>query len=176
MAASKSAITSAITMSMSTHFSLTSLACILLFVLVAGESKPGARSVPVCTPPCPNGGVICTWDNGGNGYNGSTDCQRHCGAPVGTGEACNASKNKTCYWGWTKDAGWACFSGPPPCSPDNTVFNSAYMTCASYDRDYGGCEKTDGCQDCCSKACHCRDLIEDKSECVCGKKDMSLMN
>ena len=122
----------------------------------------------VCIPPCPDGGVICTWNNGGNGYNGSEDCQRKCGSPVGNNEACKDSANKTCWWGWTKSAGWACFSGPPPCSDDGDVILSAYMTCAELQSGYGGCPHTADCTGCCSKKCHCQDLIEDKSECLCG--------
>ena len=119
----------------------------------------------ICRPPCKNGEVICTWDSGGNGFNGSTDCQRKCGAPVGNGQACSLSANRTCYWGWREGVGWACFSGPVPCSPNGTVFDSAYLPCAEFDRDYGGCGD---CSNCCSHKCHCQDLIEDKSECVCG--------
>ena len=50
-------------------------------------------TVPICTPPCKTGEVICTWDSGGNGFNGSTSCQRACGAPVGSGSACKMSAN-----------------------------------------------------------------------------------
>ena len=125
--------------------------------------------VIVCVPPCSNGQVICTWNNGGNKFNGSEDCQRSCGAPVGNGKACKLSANKTCFWGYTGNAGWACFSGPPPCSPDNSVIGSAYLTCAAYNASYGGCNGTGGCDTCCSHSCYCKDLIEDKSECLCGK-------
>lgn len=140
--------------------------------LVIGSASN--TSVPyttiVCIPPCTNGQVICTWNSGGNGYKGGEDCQRKCGAPVGTGEACKASSNSTCWWGWTKDAGWACFSGIPPCSGDNDVILSAYMSCADLMSGYGGCTKAADCTQCCSKECHCRDLEESKSECVCGAK------
>lgn len=132
----------------------------------------GDRSTPeavvVCKPPCKDGEVICTWDSGGNGFNGSTDCQRKCGSPVGDGEACKLTVNKTCYWAWTKEAGWACFAGPVPCDSDGSVFLSAYVPCVDLNRDYGGCGN---CSNCCSHACHCKDLMEDKSECLCGKKD-----
>ena len=149
----------------------------VLFVHVyaaVGDSKP--LIVVVCIPPCANGGVICTWNNGGNGHNGSEDCQRKCGSPVGTGEACKASANGTCYWGWTQESGWACFSGPPPCIEDDGVFNSAYMTCTEFDRDYGGCKSLSACTQCCSKTCHCRDLEEEKSECVCGGTNYYYVN
>ena len=133
-----------------------------------------AGSVPevtiVCIPPCSNGEVICTWDHGGNGYNGSTDCQRHCGDPVGSGSACKASSANTCYWGFTNDTGWACISGPPPCATDNEIMVSAYLTCAQVASGYGGCTHIADCAACCSKACYCQDLVEDKSVCRCGKK------
>jgi hypothetical protein len=135
---------------------------------VDGGNKPFA--VIVCIPPCPDGSVICTWDNGGNGYNGSTSCQRSCGDPVGSGAACKASANHTCYWGWSKDSGWACFSGAPPCSGNDSVIGSAYMTCADLQRGYGGCTHTSDCSQCCSKTCYCQDLEEEKSMCVCGTK------
>ena len=142
---------------------------IALLLAAAFALRPLQDAAPVCTPPCKNGEVICTWDNGGNGFNGSSSCQRACGPPVGSGDACKLSANKTCYWGWTKDAGWACFSGPPPCVPDNSVIGSAYLTCADLKEDYGGCQGTSNCNSvCCSKKCHCVDLEEEKSECVCG--------
>jgi len=125
-----------------------------------------------CSPPCKNSDVICTWNNGGNGFGGGTDCQRKCGSPVGNGDACKLSLNKTCYWGWTEAAGWACFSGVPPCDPDGSVIGSAYMTCAELKQDYGGCEGTSDCQSCCSKLCHCRNVDEGKSECLCGKSSV----
>ena len=142
----------------------------LLAAVCATDLEVQVSTVPICTPPCKTGEVICTWDSGGNGFNGSTSCQRACGAPVGSGAACKMSANNTCWWGWTKEAGWACFSGPPPCSPDKDVIGSAYLTCAEFQRDYGGCEGQSGheCDICCSKKCHCVDLIEDKSECQCG--------
>ena len=142
----------------------------LCYIFVSGDSKP--EVVVVCIPPCANGDIICTWNNGGNEYNGSEDCQRKCGNPVGTGEACKLSANKTCYWGWTKEAGWACFSGPSPCVDDNSVILSAYMTCASLESSYGGCKGAADCGACCSKSCHCIDLEEEKSECVCGNKTL----
>ena len=132
-------------------------------ILYAKAGDP-ADVIP-CSPPCKDGDVICTWNSGGNGFGGGTDCQRKCGSPVGNGDACKLSLNNTCYWGWTKAAGWACFSGPPPCDQDGSVIGSAYLTCAEYKHDYGGCD----CQSCCSNLCHCQDLEEGKSECVCGK-------
>lgn len=144
-----------------------------LLSLTTSSSQDKNTTVPiaplVCIPPCSTGDIICTWDYGGNGYNGSEDCQRKCGSPVGTNEACKFSSNKTCWWGWTKSAGWACFSGPPPCEDDGGVILSAYMTCAQLQSGYGGCIKAADCTNCCSKQCHCKDLIEDKSECLCGK-------
>ena len=143
---------------------------ILLLVAAFCTWRVLATPFPVCTSPCKDGEVICTWNDGGNGFNGSTNCQRSCGPPVGNGTACALSSNKTCYWGWTEKSGWACFSGPPPCSQDKDVIGSAYLTCADFQRDYGGCEgrSGDGCKTCCSGKCHCVDLVEDKSECVCG--------
>lgn len=135
----------------------------LLHVLRGSADKPA--SVIVCIPPCGPAMPICTWSEGGNSFKDGSDCQRKCGPPVGDGEACKLSASKTCYWGWTKEAGFACFSGPAPCDGNNTVFNSALMDCKSFNREYGGCGN---CSNCCSKTCHCRDLIEDKSECVCG--------
>lgn len=153
-----------------TSFSAVLVVCVMVsFVFCNLRSSP--MKTVVCIPPCSMGQVICTFNDGGNGFNGSESCQRSCGPPVGNGKACKASGNHTCYWGWTSDAGWACFSGPPPCSPNNTVFDSAYMTCAAFKADYGGCNSTGTCNTCCSKTCHCRDLIEDKSECVCGMQD-----
>ena len=142
----------------------------LVYSRVTEVTEPAPYATIVCIPPCSTGEVICTWNNGGNGYNGSESCQRSCGYPVGNGKACNDSAKKTCYWGYRGDAGWACFSGPAPCSTDGSVIGSAYLTCADYKAQYGGCNSTGSCNDCCSKACHCRDLIEDKSECLCGAK------
>ena len=145
-------------------------AAVVVSVMVA---MAVAGSVPevtiVCIPPCSNGEVICTWDHGGNGYNGSTDCQRHCGGPVGSGSACKASSANTCYWGWTNDTGYACFSGPLPCFPDNDTLDDTYMTCAGREREGYGCDKLADCNHCCSGQCLCKDLIEDKSICICGK-------
>ena len=135
----------------------------LAFALNELADRP--ESVIVCIPPCGPSAVICTWNDGGNGFKNGSDCQRKCGEPVGDGAACKLSRSKICYWGWTKDAGFACFSGPVPCDPNETVFNSALMDCKSFNREYGGCGN---CTNCCSKTCHCRDLIEDKCECVCG--------
>ena len=42
------------------------------------------------------------------------------------------------------------------------------MTCSELQSGYGGCPHTADCNGCCSKKCHCQDLIEDKSECLCG--------
>ena len=133
-----------------------------------------ADSVPevtiVCIPPCSNGEVICTWDHGGNGFNGSTDCQRHCGDPVGSGTACKASPTNACYWGYNNSTGWACYSGPAPCQPDGAIMVSAYLTCAEVASGYGGCTHIADCPACCSKECYCQDLVEDKSVCKCGRK------
>ena len=148
---------------------VTILFCSVLVAVCAWRSL--ATLFVVCTPPCKNGEVICTWNNGGNGFNGSTSCQRACGPPVGDGSACKLSANKTCFWGYTeKSISWACFSGPPPCSPDKDIISSSYLTCAEWQRDYGGCKGTSGhgCDICCSGKCHCIDLEEDKSECACG--------
>ena len=144
---------------------------------VFSASRQPEDPVPICTPPCKDGGVICTWNNGGNGFNGSSSCQRACGSPVGSGEACKLSYNKTCYWGWIKEVGWACFSGPPPCVPDGSVIGSAYLTCADLKKAYGGCQGTSNCISvCCSKLCHCVDLEEEKSECSCGAGDRPMEN
>lgn len=147
---------------------------LVFYTTVEEYTVTAARStVPditvVCIPPCTDGQVICTWNNGGNGYNGSDDCQRKCGSPVGSDEACKVSSSKTCYWAWTKDAGWACFSGSPPCLSDDSVILSAYMTCADLKISYGGCVNSTDCNSCCTKSCHCKDLEEEKSECLCGK-------
>ena len=47
------------------------------------------------------------------------------------------------------------------------------MTCASLESGYGGCKGAVDCGACCSKSCHCVDLEEKKSECVCGKKNLN---
>lgn len=150
------------------------VSALLVYLLIQSYIPVAYSDVPIvaitCMPPCSDGQVICTWNDGGNGYNGSTDCQRHCGPPVGSGSACKASSNGTCYWAWTKDAGWACYSGPPPCVEDDEIIVSAYLTCADIDRGYGGCTHLADCTVCCSGQCHCKDLEEGKSVCECGKK------
>lgn len=156
----------------------------MVLTLVAATACAARRvedvpeSVILCSPLCKDGEVICTWIEGGNGFAGGTDCQRKCGSPVGGGEACKMSANNTCYWAWTKAAGWACFSGSPPCLSDESIIGSAYLTCADLKQGYGGCEGTSDCQACCSKVCHCKDVDEGKSECACGKTSMrnSLLN
>lgn len=133
----------------------------------------------VCTPPCKNGEMICTWKDGGNGFNGSS-CQHACGPPVGDGSACKLSANKTCYWGHTeKSMVYACFSGPIPCSPDKEIIDTSFLTCAEWQKDYGGCKWTSGhgCDPCCSGNCHCIHLGEDEkkvSACVCDWKKVGL--
>ena len=136
----------------------------VLFVSSAVPRASNDRAVNLCHPPCKDGGVICTWNDGGNGYNGSESCQRACGSPVGSDSACKLSVHDQCWWGYTDDSGWACFAGPTPCSPDKSVIASSYVPCAEWKRDYGGCN----CDVCCSKTCTCINLIEDKAECVCG--------
>ena len=126
----------------------------------------------VCIPPCSNSEVICTWDHGGNGFNGSTDCRQHCGEPNVPGSACMASSTNICYWGWTNDTGWACFSGPPPCLPYNDILDDTYMTCAGREREGYGCDKLADCTKCCSGYCLCRDLVEDKQFAYVGNQTL----
>ena len=141
----------------------------LVAVLFISLAVPCFSDYPVaimCRPPCEKGGVICSWNDGGNGYNTTENCQRSCGAPIGNGTACNLSLHNKCWWGYTDYAGWACYSGPAPCKPDETVVGFLYKACSRSKRPkhVGGCD----CRTCCSKTCTCTNMGQ-YSQCTCGR-------
>ncbi len=138
-------------------------ATMLLLAGVAALTAIPRLSADICTPPCSQNQLICDFDHGGNGYKPGScfqgNCSDVCQYACQTGVVGKLSKDGKCWWGYIND--WGCFAGEPPCSDKGDVIGSAYLPCKDID-----CTVNEN--ECCSKKASCKDLIEDKSECVCN--------